>query len=162
MQDIWVMLPLLTDEYGEAGHSIRTTEVSDLDGNKWQWCHLRCEKTFSASKRVNSRREKKAPKDSVATVGTRGGMTKPQPERARKEWSKNQNTIYRRKLISSFNDIAEENVRDRSLKGTNQNLFFVHCERHYIFYLRSTTPAIIVAVLHERMDLIYQINKRLP
>ena len=78
----------------------------------------------------------------------------------RKQWGKNQNTIYRRKLVSCFNDIAEGNVRNRSLKGTNKNLFFVHCERHYIFYLRSTTPVTIVAVLHERMDLIYQINKR--
>ena len=34
-------------------------------------------------------------------------------------------------------------------------------EHHYIFYLRSTTPVVIVAVLHERMDLVNQIKERL-
>ena len=35
----------------------------------------------------------------------------------RKEWGKNQNTIYRRKLVSCFNDIEEENVF-RSLRAS--------------------------------------------
>ena len=46
---------------GEAGHSIRTTEGTDWAESKWQWRHLCGDKTFSASKRVNSRRKKKAP-----------------------------------------------------------------------------------------------------
>ena len=52
-------LPLLTVICGEAGHSIRTTEGTDWAESKWQWRHLCGEKTFSASKKVNSRRKKK-------------------------------------------------------------------------------------------------------
>lgn len=79
----------------------------------------------------------------------------------RKQWGKKQNTVYRRKLVNCFIEIAEKKVRLRSLKGTNNDLCFVHCEHHYIFYLRSTTPVVIVAVLHERMDLVNQIKERL-
>ena len=68
---------MLTDECGEAGRSIRTTEVTDWAESMWQWRHLCGDKTFSASKRVNSRRKKKAPRDAATAVGVRGGTTEP-------------------------------------------------------------------------------------
>ncbi len=41
-------------------------------------------------------------------------------------------------------------------------LRMMRCEHHYIFCLpRPETPALIVAILHERMDLIARIAGRL-
>ena len=68
---------MLTDECGEAGRFIRTTEGTDWAESKWQWRHLCGEKIFSASKKVNSRRKKKAPRDAATAVGVRGGTTEP-------------------------------------------------------------------------------------
>ena len=78
-------------------------------------------------------------------------------------WGAAQATVYERKLFSTFEAIANEEVRPRSLGGDNTDLFFVHCEHHYIFFLRATEkhPAFIVAVLHENMDLLTQIQERL-
>ena len=48
----WGMwLTLLTDNWGEAGRSIRATEKSDYAESKWQWRLPWCgEKTFSDKK----------------------------------------------------------------------------------------------------------------
>ena len=75
---------MLTDECGEAGRSIRTTEATDWAESKWQWRHLCGEKTFSASKRVNSRRKKKAPRDAATAVGVRAAR----PNHSRREEGK--------------------------------------------------------------------------
>lgn len=38
----------------------------------------------------------------------------------------------------------------------------VHCEHHFIFCLpREAEPALIVAILHERMDLVMRLKGRL-
>ena len=66
---------MLTDKCGEASRSIRITKVTDWAESKWR--HLCGEKTFSASKWVNSRRKKKAPRDAATAVGVRGGTTEP-------------------------------------------------------------------------------------
>jgi plasmid stabilization system protein ParE len=41
-------------------------------------------------------------------------------------------------------------------------LRMMHCEHHYIFCLpRKTAPAMVIAVLHERMDLMVRLAERL-
>ncbi|EGF92627.1 plasmid stabilization protein [Asticcacaulis biprosthecium C19] len=48
------------------------------------------------------------------------------------------------------------------LPDTHRDLHVAHCEHHYIFCLRSkTAPAIVVAILHERMDLTARLRDRL-
>ena len=79
---------MLTDECGKAGHSIRTTEVTDWKEVKCPWRHLCGENTFSASKKVNSRRKKPAPRDAVLAVGVRSVTTVPYQGRGRIGWSK--------------------------------------------------------------------------
>ncbi|MEM0965342.1 MAG: type II toxin-antitoxin system RelE/ParE family toxin [Verrucomicrobiota bacterium] len=75
-----------------------------------------------------------------------------------KKWGKDQNDRYIASLIECFEQIAAGKIVDRSLNGTNKNLFFVRCGHHYIFYLRNQNPVVIVRVLHERMDLVQQIK----
>ena len=77
------------------------------------------------------------------------------------KWGHEQSNVYESKLVKSFQTIAEGNLMERPFKGINKDLFFIHCEHHYIFYLRSTNPVTIIAVLHERMDLITEVKKRL-
>ena len=50
-------VPLLTDECGEAGCSIRTTEVTDWAESKWQWRHL-VVKNLQCFKKGEQQREK--------------------------------------------------------------------------------------------------------
>ena len=76
-------------------------------------------------------------------------------------WGSEQSRIYESKLIQGFQTIVEGSLIAKPFKGENKDLFFVHCEHHYIFYLKGTKPLAIVAILHERMDLIAEIKKRL-
>ena len=42
------------------------------------------------------------------------------------------------------------------------NMRVTHCQHHYIFgILRENSPMLIVAILHERMDMIKQLENRL-
>jgi hypothetical protein len=40
---------------------------------------------------------------------------------------------------------------------------FVPCEHHYVFFTKPPgAPVLILAVLHERMDLVARLKQRLP
>ncbi|NEP62291.1 MAG: type II toxin-antitoxin system RelE/ParE family toxin [Symploca sp. SIO2G7] len=42
------------------------------------------------------------------------------------------------------------------------NMRVIHCQHHYIFgVMRENAPMLIVAILHERMDIITQLENRL-
>lgn len=50
----------------------------------------------------------------------------------------------------------------RDLDALHPGLRMIRCERHYIFCLmRENGPALIVALLHERMDLMMRLTERL-
>jgi len=50
----------------------------------------------------------------------------------------------------------------REMSVLYPRLRMAHCEHHYVFCLpREHTPALIVAILHERMDLLTQLTSRL-
>ncbi|ECP5445232.1 type II toxin-antitoxin system RelE/ParE family toxin, partial [Salmonella enterica] len=41
-------------------------------------------------------------------------------------------------------------------------LRMIHCEHHYVFCLpRGSAPALVVAIFHERMDLMARLSERL-
>ena len=77
-------------------------------------------------------------------------------------WGRNQTRAYERKLIAGFDKIGRGNFVERKFKKAGPDIFLMHCEHHFIFYLRrkSSNP-VIFAVLHEHMDLINQIKLRL-
>jgi plasmid stabilization system protein ParE len=77
-------------------------------------------------------------------------------------WGKDQARIHQAKLEVCFEKIATENAIARSLPGKRSDLQFVRCEHHYVFFLHhKAVGPLIIAVLHERMNLIQRVQKRL-
>ena len=50
----------------------------------------------------------------------------------------------------------------KDMTALHPGLRMVHCEHHYVFCLpREDAPGLVVAILHERMDLITRLEARL-
>lgn len=78
-------------------------------------------------------------------------------------WGMAQAERYEAILSKRFQEIAQGVVTPRTFIKRRSDLLFTHCEHHYIFYLPSKNSAdpIILAVLHERMDLMRRLKNRL-
>jgi len=69
-----------------------------------------------------------------------------------KTWSIEQARRYEAALERYFRAIGHGKVRRRVFSAKRPDLFFTHCEHHYVFYLvREDDCPLIVAVLHEKM-----------
>ncbi len=81
-----------------------------------------------------------------------------------REWGAAQQMRYAELLEAGFERIAEGTAISRSVLEAFPYLYISRCEHHYIFYLRPGSDARprIIAVLHERMDMIARIRRRLP
>lgn len=81
-----------------------------------------------------------------------------------REWGEAQQIRYAELLETGFECIAEGTAISRPVLKAFPHLYVSRCEHHYIFYLRSAqdAPPRIIAVLHERMDMIARIRRRLP
>ena len=78
-------------------------------------------------------------------------------------WGFEQAQRYEAALEASFAAIAESKAGSKVFIKTRPELRVTRCEHHYIFHLeREKEPPLILAVLHENMDLITRIKKRLP
>ena len=79
-----------------------------------------------------------------------------------RQWGQAQSRRYARTLASCFQKIAAGEVVQRSFSDHFPELLAMRCERHLIFYLHpeGQKPQMI-AVLHERMDLIARLRGRL-
>ncbi len=71
---------------------------------------------------------------------------------------------YAELLEAGFERIADGNAISRSVLEVFSHLYVSRCKHHYIFYLRPTPDARphIIAVLHEHMDILTRIRRRLP
>ena len=79
-----------------------------------------------------------------------------------KQWGKEQALVYKGKLKACFNEIAQANVLKRKFAPELPGLFVKRCDKHFVFYLKKEKePAIILNILHGRMDLIQRMSKRL-
>lgn len=80
----------------------------------------------------------------------------------RAQWGERQSLRYAGLLEKRFREIAAGTSQGRIVLERWPNLRVSRCEHHYIFYLLSPkTPPIIIAVLHERMDLLQRLKRRL-
>jgi len=69
---------------------------------------------------------------------------------------------YSEKLHTGLQRLATGQGAYKTLGEINPSLRVARCEHHYIFCLwREGAPAIVIAILHERMDLIAGITDRL-
>ena len=77
-------------------------------------------------------------------------------------WGLKQAKGYEASLVKGFRKISKGRLPPRVFLSHRPDLLFTHCEHHYIFYtLRETKPPLILAVFHERMDLMQRLQERL-
>lgn len=77
-------------------------------------------------------------------------------------WGVDQAERYEALLVNHFKAIGQSTAHSRVFLRHRPNLRFSRCEHHYVFYLmRENTCPLIVAVFHERMDLMTRFQERL-
>ncbi len=81
----------------------------------------------------------------------------------RKQWGRDQALAYVGRLQRGLEQlVASSSMVGKDLSGIFPGLRALHCEHHFIFCLpRDDAPALVVAILHERMDLIARVADRL-
>ncbi len=77
------------------------------------------------------------------------------------KWGKPQAMKYADLLDACFHKIARGEDISKTVLLHQKHIRVCKCEHHYIFYLRKDERAIILAVLHERMDLMERLKARL-
>ena len=76
-------------------------------------------------------------------------------------WGEAQADRYLEQMEACFERIAAGQAVCRDFPEIDTRLQSCHCEHHYVFFLTSNTDVIIIAVLHERMDLMTRLQGRL-
>jgi len=79
------------------------------------------------------------------------------------KWGIAQAERYEALLSKRFQEIAQGVITPRIFLKRRPDLLFTYCEHHYIFYWqpKDKVKPIILAVLHERMDLMQRLKNRL-
>ena len=75
-------------------------------------------------------------------------------------WGLEQADLYLDLLEAGCQEIADGYAVTRSYKKIHKDLKSSRCQHHYIFYLHHQKP-VIIAFLHENMDLLERIRDRL-
>lgn len=80
----------------------------------------------------------------------------------RKQWGDSQTRSYVAKLELCIESLATGQGFFKDMAALYPGLRMVLCEHHYIFCLpRADAPALVVAIFHERMDLMTRLADRL-
>jgi toxin ParE1/3/4 len=78
------------------------------------------------------------------------------------KWGKKQSLHYADLLEMRFREIASRTAYSRALSHRYPQILVSRCEHHYIFYVHPEgKPPRIIAVLHEKMDLLARLKNRL-
>ncbi len=77
-------------------------------------------------------------------------------------WGRKQALRYGELLEQRFHEIADGTAISRTFSNRYPPVLVNHCEHHYIFFLHSEgQKPCIIAVLHERTNLVSWLDKRL-
>lgn len=80
----------------------------------------------------------------------------------RKQWGAAQVRSYVAKLEGGIERLVTGQGASKDMAALYPALRMVHCEHHYVFCLpREGAPALVVAIFHERMDLMARLTERL-
>jgi len=76
-------------------------------------------------------------------------------------WGSDQAERYFKKLQQCFHKIGNKQVTKKSVHKRLPHTFVIPCEHHYVFYLlpKQSKP-VILAVFHERMNLMQRLKER--
>ena len=80
------------------------------------------------------------------------------------QWGVEQAQHYADLLEVGFRKIASQKAASRTFSEVYPQIRVTKCEHHYIFYLPqqpTSSRPLILAVLHERMDLVSRLKSRL-
>jgi toxin ParE1/3/4 len=79
-----------------------------------------------------------------------------------KQWGGKQSKIYYSKLKNCMNTYSNGNGLYKELPELSPGLRMGLCGHHYIFVkIRQHAPAAILAILHQRMDIIERLKERI-
>lgn len=74
-------------------------------------------------------------------------------------WSENQADKYFNQIISTCQEITDSQIVGKNYNGIKENLFGIKCNRHIIFYRKTSADNVEIArILHERMDFKRKLN----
>jgi plasmid stabilization system protein ParE len=77
-------------------------------------------------------------------------------------FGKRQTLKYSRELNFCLNKLGNQKRLIKEFKIKKHKVQVLHCQKHYIFGLiRKELPVLIIAIFHERMDLMRRLQKRL-
>lgn len=79
----------------------------------------------------------------------------------RKQWGDAQARAYVVKLRCGIESVSAGQGLFKDMTALYPSLRMIHCEHHFIFCLpRENAPVLVVAILHERMDLMTRVADR--
>ncbi len=79
-----------------------------------------------------------------------------------KQWGKAQSMRYAEKLERCFQAVVDGVAYSYQFSEVYPQVKVCRCEHHYIFYIYpDKRQPVIIAVLHERMDILVQLKKHL-
>lgn len=76
------------------------------------------------------------------------------------KWGEQQGVDYLKIIEDCFEDISGNAIFYKQF-SPNSEIKYTRCEHHYVIFLLESKP-IILAILHEKMDLLSVLKKRLP
>ena len=78
-------------------------------------------------------------------------------------WGYEQAFRYAELLNERFKEIAKKRIFSKVPFSNYPNVYVSRCEHHYIFFIRpqKSVKPVILAVLHERMNLLARLKERL-
>ncbi len=77
------------------------------------------------------------------------------------KWGKKSFNEYRVGLEGIFDTIANRTVIQRKISEKLPNVFVTKYKYHFIFYIYENNNAIIIAVIHEKRDILKHLTHRL-
>jgi toxin ParE1/3/4 len=78
------------------------------------------------------------------------------------KWGPKQAQRYATRFETHFARLGTKSTRDRTFLEHRPEIFVSRCKHHYVFHLaRDGQPPLILAVLHENMDLMTRLRDRL-
>jgi len=76
------------------------------------------------------------------------------------KWGLDQAEAYFGRIETCCEAVGERRARSKTLDGLPDGIRIHRCEHHYVFWLDGKRPTVI-AILHERMDLLRRLKARL-
>jgi len=80
----------------------------------------------------------------------------------KRKWGKEQLAEYRKGLKTTFNAIGDNDVVPEKFSARHPQICVTKYRYHYIFYIaENVQKPIIIAVIHERRDIVNRLSERL-